>query len=106
MRLSQTLRATLVSAALATAALAASPAAAAVTITITSTSNLPLPAGQTMIDDFDNPIAAGFTFTQNVAAYVRSGAPGLDPGVSAPPPGDTTNYETILSGGRATLMSN
>jgi hypothetical protein len=30
---------------------------------------------------------------------------GLDPGVTAPPPGDTTNYETVLGGGSATLTS-
>lgn len=62
----------------------------------------PLPAGQVMIDDFDNPIAPGFTFT---GGYVRSGALGLDPGMSAPPPGDETNYETVLGGQAAVLTS-
>lgn len=85
------------------AAIAAlSAPASALTITLTP-SDLPLPVGQTMIADFDNPVAAGFTFTQNVNAFVRSGALGLLPGVSAPPPGDTTLYETVTSNGRATL---
>ena len=61
--------------------------------------------GEFMIEDFDNPIATGFTFLQDGGAYVRSGALGLDPSVSAPPPGDTTNYETILTGGHAVLTS-
>ena len=62
-------------------------------------------AGEFMIEDFDNPIADGFTFVQNNGAYVRSGALGLDSGMSAPPPGDATNYETVLGGGHATLTS-
>jgi len=86
------------------AALVAGPAAAAITITVYNT-DLPLPAGQLMVEDFDHPLAAGFSFTQNAGAYVRSGALGLDPGISAPPPGDTSNYETVLSGGLATLTS-
>ncbi len=61
-----------------------------------------LPPGQTMLVDFDNPLAAGISFT---GGYVRSGALGLDPGVSAPPPGDTSNYETVLGGQTATLTS-
>jgi hypothetical protein len=63
---------------------------------------LPLPGGQSIIDDFDNPIAPGFTFS---GGYVRSGALGLDPGVSAPPPNDLTNYLTVLGGQSATLTS-
>jgi PEP-CTERM motif-containing protein len=58
-----------------------------------------------MVVDFDNPTAAGFTFTQGVNSFVRSGALGLQDGVSAPPPGDVTNYETVTSGGYATLTS-
>lgn len=83
---------------------ALSAPASALTITLTN-SDLPLPVGQTMIEDFDNPIASGFTFTQNVNAFVRNGALGLWSGVSAPPPGDTTYYETVTGGGRATLSS-
>jgi hypothetical protein len=97
------LRALMSSAALAAAVAFAAPASA-LTITVYP-NDQPLPFGQTMIDDFDNAIAAGFTFTQDNGAYVRSGALGLDPGVSAPPPGDTTNYETVLAGGKATLTT-
>lgn len=64
-----------------------------------------LGVGEFMIQDFDNPIASGFNFAQGPGAYVRSGALGLDPGVSAPPPGVTSNYETIVAGGSATLTS-
>ena len=57
------------------------------------------------IDD----LAAGFTFTQDVNAYTRDGVAGLDSGVSAPPPLDNgvagAYYETVLSGGSATLTS-
>jgi hypothetical protein len=97
------LRALMASAALAAAVAFAAPASA-LTITV-SPSNTPLPPGQVMIDDFDNAIAAGFTFTQNANAYVRSGALGLEEGMSAPPPGDTTNYETVLANGLATLTA-
>jgi hypothetical protein len=105
MRSTKAFRATFAAVALAATALAAAPASAAVTITQVSTTNLPIPVDQFMIEDFDNPIAAGFTFIQNNGAYVRSGALGLDPGMSAPPPGDTTAYETVLGGGKATLTS-
>lgn len=64
-----------------------------------------LAPGQFVIQNFDDPIAGGFTFEQLGGAYVRSGALGLDPSVSAPPPGTTSNYETILSGGHAMLTS-
>ena len=64
-----------------------------------------LGANQFMIEDFDNPLAAGFTFLNGANAYVRSGALGLDSGVSAPPPGTTSNYETVKSGGYAALTS-
>lgn len=104
MRLTTALRATLAAAALAGATLAASQAAAAVTITVYG-ADQPLPPGQVMIQDFDNPIAPGFTFTQDVNAFVRLGSLGLMSGVSAPPPGDTTMYETVTTNGRATLAS-
>ncbi len=97
------LRTLFASAALAATVAIAAPAAA-LTLTVYP-GDQPLPAGQTMIADFDTPVAAGFTFTQNHDAYVRSGALGLDSGVSAPPPGDVTNYETVLGGGLATLTS-
>jgi hypothetical protein len=97
------LRALMASAALAAAVAFAAPASA-LTTTVYPTDQ-PLPLGQVMIDDFDNAITAGFTFTQDVGAYVRSGALGLDSGVTAPPPGDVTNYETVLGGGLATLTT-
>jgi hypothetical protein len=90
-------------AALAAALVVGAPAQA---LTITQyMSDQPLPLGQTMIEDFDNPIAAGFSFTQNQNAFVRSGALGLWSGVSAPPPGTTSNYETVRANGRATLAA-
>jgi len=97
------LRGLMASAAVAATIAIAAPAAA---LTLTLYPNdQPLPANQVMIADFDNPIAAGFTFTQDANAYVRSGAEGLDSGVSAPPPGDVSNYETVLGGGLATLTT-
>lgn len=89
---------------IASAAVVFAAPASALTIT-TYLNDQPLPAGQVMIDDFDNAIAGGFTFTQTANAFVRSGALGLQDGVSAPPPGDTTNYETVLANGLATLTS-
>lgn len=102
--MSSTLRTLAAALALAAVSVVAAPASA-LTITLTN-SDLPLPVGQTMIEDFDNPIATGFSFTQNANAFVRDGSLGLWPGVSAPPPGDNTFYETVTSGGRATLQSN
>jgi hypothetical protein len=52
--------------------------------------------------DSVNPL---YTFTQDSSAYTRDGAAGLDSSVSAPPPGDTSYYETVLTGGSATLTS-
>jgi len=92
-------------AALALAGLAATPAAAVVNIGVAPTltwqvSSQPLPADLTMIDTFDDPIADGFTF---VGGFVRQG--GVVKNVSAPPPGDTTKYLTVLGGTQATLTS-
>jgi hypothetical protein len=101
----------LAAAALAASLLAGAQAAqAAIGIQVTD-NNLPLPAGQVMIDDFERADgstndAARFTFTQNDAnSYIRDGSLGLDPGVSAPPPGDATYYETVKGGSSATLTS-
>ena len=97
------LRALMASTAMAAAVAFAAPASA---LTIaTYLNDQPLPAGQVMIADFDNTIASGFTFTQDSNAYVRSGALGLLEGESAPPPGDTSNYETVLANGLATLTT-
>lgn len=95
----------LASAALALVLVAGATAAnAAITISVLP-GDLPLPAGQSVVVDFDNATAAGFTFTQGSNSFVRSGSLGLQDGVSAPPPGDTTNYETVTGGGYATLTS-
>lgn len=90
-------------AAAACAVLGSASAASAAGPTVTSTAvDLPLPKGMIMIDDFDHSIASGFTFT---GGFVRSGSLGLLVNISAPPPGDKTNYETILGGTSATLTS-
>lgn len=86
-------------------ALAATPAAAVTNIGAAPTmtwqvSNLPLAADMVMIDTFDAPITDGFTFT---GGFVRKG--GVLSGISAPPPGDKTNYLTVLGGAQATLTS-
>jgi MYXO-CTERM domain-containing protein len=91
-------------AALAFTAAAAPMAHAAISISVLPT-DLPLPIGQQMVVDFDHPTAAGFTFTQGPGSFVRSGALGLESGVSAPPPGDVSMYETVTGGGFATLTS-
>lgn len=75
--------------------------------TITRLSNLThtdpgVPVDQQTVVDFDHPNAPGFGFA---GGYVRSGALGLDPSVSAPPPGDLTNYETVLGGEQAVFTS-
>jgi len=75
--------------------------------TITALANLTntdpgVPADQHVVDNFTDPVASGYGFS---GGYVRSGALGLDPSVSAPPPGDLTNYETVLGGQSATFTS-
>lgn len=61
-----------------------------------------VPLDQQTVVDFDHPNAPGFGFS---GGYVRSGGLGLDPGVSAPPPGDLSNYETVLGGSQAVFTS-
>lgn len=103
-------------------------ASAAVTVLGTEAWNLsgPLLYGQTMIQDFDAPLAAGFvyvgdnTMAGNPNTYVRSG--GLLSGESAPPPvlapgadpnnlepGDivyeSTEYQTVKPGGLASIAT-
>jgi hypothetical protein len=104
----------------------ATTASAAVSILGTQAWNLdgPLLYGQSIIQDYDNPLAAGFTYvgdnpyTTIEDTYVRSG--GLLSGESAPPPvlklgadpnnlqpGDivyeTTEYQTVENGGYASI---
>jgi hypothetical protein len=84
-------------------ALAASPAAAATAPTLSwQVANTPLPAGLFMIDTFDAPITPGFAF---YGGLVRLGSLGAINHVTAPPPGDTTKYLTVLGGRTATLTS-
>jgi len=75
--------------------------------TITRLSNLAhtdpgVPGDQHTVVDFDHPNAPGFGFS---GGFVRSGSLGLWPGVSAPPPGDESNYETVLGGGEAVFTA-
>jgi hypothetical protein len=109
----------------AAAALIATSASAAVT-SITSLVGNAVPAGETLITDFNSTggtvvaggalqggtivdLAPGFTFTQDFNAYTRDGVGGLNSGVSAPPPLNNgvagAYYETVLGGGSATLTS-
>lgn len=67
--------------------------------------DLDLGQNEFMIQDYDHPLANGFTYARNANTYVRSGGLGLWPGHSAPPPGDLTNYETVEAGGHITLTS-
>ncbi len=92
-------------AALAACALAGS-ANAAVTVSYTS-DNLNLPAGQVMVWDFDGLEADGYGITPSNPGLVSiyNGADGLISGVSAPPPGDLTNYVAVLGGGSLTLTT-
>jgi hypothetical protein len=101
----------------------AGSASAVEIINITSVVGDTLPAGETLITNFNSTggtdssgvgsqqggaityVAPGFTFTQDTLAYTRNGIAGLDSGVSAPPPGDTGYYETVLGGGSATLTA-
>ena len=69
---------------------------------IVTQGDLPIPTGFSLIDDFDHDVAPGFTFT---GGFVRLGALGLLAGVSAPPPGDLSLYETVMGGQQATLTS-
>lgn len=86
-------------AATATPALAATAAKPTLSWQAAST---PLPAGMAMINNFDMPIAAGFTFT---GGLVRLGSKGPVANVTVPPPGDLTRYVTVLGGQSATLTS-
>ena len=61
-----------------------------------------VPGDQQVVDNFTDPAASGYHFS---GGYVRPGALGLDSGVSAPPPGDLTNYETVIGGQHVTFTS-
>ena len=87
-------------------AIAFAGAASAATITISdAVESAPpaVPVGQTMIADFDHPVASGYSLSG--AGYTRLGSAGLDSGVSAPPYGDLTGYETVIGGASETLTA-
>jgi hypothetical protein len=61
-------------------------------ITVTSTPyNTSTPAGQTVVENFDQPIAPGYTFN---GGYVEDT---YIPNFAAPPAGDTTYYDSITA---------
>jgi len=61
-------------------------------ITVTSTPyDASTPAGQTVVENFDQPIAPGYTFT---GGYVEDT---YIPNFAAPPAGDTTYYDSITA---------
>jgi hypothetical protein len=61
-----------------------------------------VPGDEHTVVDFDHPNAPGYGFS---GGFVRAGALGLWPGVSAPPPGDLSNYETVEGGDTATFTA-
>jgi hypothetical protein len=56
--------------------------------------------GETMVMDFDNPIAAGYSMTWSNAGLFQGP---LVPGIAAPPVGDASKYLSVFTGGIATL---
>ncbi len=61
-----------------------------------------VPGDQHVVENFDAPITPGYGFS---GGFVRSGVGGLWSGVSAPPPGDLSNYETVVGGQSATFTA-
>ena len=90
-------------AALAAFAVAGS-ANAAVNVSYTS-DDLNLPAGQTMVWNFDGVEADGYSVSTTGTVSYYSGADGLQSGVAAPPPGDNSIYASVLGGGSLTLTT-
>jgi hypothetical protein len=62
----------------------------------------PASAGEIMVQDFDNPIAAGYNMTWSGAGLYQGP---LVPGIAAPPFGDSSQYLSVLTGGLATLTA-
>jgi hypothetical protein len=103
--------------------LTATATSAAEIVNVTAVVGDMIPIGETLITNFDSTggtdisgpgsqqggaitsVNGDYTFTQDNGAYTRNGSAGLDPNVSAPPPGDTGFYETVLGGGSATLTA-
>jgi PEP-CTERM motif len=83
------------------AALLGSIVSANAGVTFTSSAFDSAPAlGQTMVVDFDNANALGYSLS-TFNAQLHQGA--LVPGIAAPPVGDATQYLAVLTGGIATL---
>ena len=58
--------------------------------------------GEILVQDFDHPIASGYTMTWSGAGLYQGP---LVSGIAAPPQGDDTKYLSILTGGSATLTA-
>jgi hypothetical protein len=72
-------------------------------VTFSSTDyDAPPASGQTMVEDFDHPIAVGYSMTWSNAGLFQGP---LVPGIAAPPVGDNTQYLAVFTGGSATLTS-
>jgi hypothetical protein len=89
----------------AVAALTVSSAAQAAVIVSATATDTPLPANQTLVYDFDGLSVLGYNLTLNGLTGVFDGSDGLVPNIAAPPPGTTSNYLAIQTGGSATLDS-
>jgi hypothetical protein len=61
-----------------------------------------VPAGQTIVEDFDTPIAAGYTFNFRRGATIETNSIS---GVAAAPAGDTTNFAAVVTNSFAYLTS-
>ena len=62
----------------------------------------PMAAGEIMVQNFDAPLAAGYTMGWSNAG-IYQGA--LVSGIAAPPVGDATKYLSVYTGGLATLTA-
>ena len=87
------------------AAFSVTSTASAAVIVSASPNDMPLPANQTLIYDFDGLSAPNFNLSYAGAVGVFDGSDGLHPNLAAPPPGVTSNYLAIQTGGSATLTS-
>lgn len=62
----------------------------------------PMAAGEVMVQNFDAPLAAGYSMSWSNAG-IYQGA--LVSGIAAPPAGDATKYLSVYTGGLATLTA-
>lgn len=85
------------------AALLATAASANASVIFTSVGHDAAPApGETMVVDFDHPVAAGYSMIWSNAGLFQGP---LVPGIAAPPVGDDTKYLSVFTGGSATLTA-